>query len=74
MEIPMYEHADLDLELIAKKIGKKSGRFIRNLINYSHNFGLDLLVEDNKFTITTETILDAIPIIEKKEEEEGKVM
>lgn len=74
MEIPMYEHSDLDLELIAKKMGKKSGRFINNLISYAHNAWLRKLVKDNKFTITTEMIVDAIPIIEKKEEEEGKVM
>jgi hypothetical protein len=37
MKMPMYENTDLDLKLIAKEIGEKSGRFIKNLISYAHN-------------------------------------
>ena len=66
----MYEKADLDLEQIAEKILWKTWRFVKKLIKNVHNKWLEKLLDDKKFTITTEFILDQIKFTEISEKKE----
>jgi len=69
----MYEHSDIDIPKIAKVIKWKSGRFVMKLIENSHNEGLEYLIDNEKFTITTELILWAIKFTEVEEQKDKEM-
>jgi len=72
--INIYEKADIDLELLAKKLEWKSGRFIKNLVKNFHNKALRAFKKDSNFVITNDFILDSVKYTEDKTETIEKVM
>lgn len=70
----MYEKADIDIQLIAKKIEWKSGRFVKKLIENSHNIWLEKLLSNSNFIMSTEIILESIEFTETEEKNTDKKM
>lgn len=69
----IYSKSDIDIPLIAKNIEWKSGRFVKKLINNAHNIGLEKLLDDKSFIMTTDIILDSIEFTEAQDKKESVI-
>lgn len=67
--------SDIDFDVISKRIDKKSGRFIKNLISNVHNKFLRLRKKNPKMKLVdTKFILDMVNVTEEKEQKSESVM
>ncbi|MEA3387347.1 MAG: hypothetical protein U9Q66_03005 [Patescibacteria group bacterium] len=66
---------DIDFDIISKRIDKKSGRFIKNLISNVHNKFLRLRKKNSKIKLVdTDFIVDMVNVTEEKEQKSESVM
>ncbi len=69
----MYDNIVINLDTITEKIVGKSGRFVKNLIQNAHNYGLEMKLEDENFVMYKDVILDCIKYTKQEENKKESI-